>query len=161
MIVEHNTPLGKYCSIANSVQTAIGAHPTKEWVSSHPSTYSANNISRKSYVSVSKFDEKVKRANIGNDVWIGTGAIILGGVSISDDAIVAAGAVVTKDVPPYAIVGGVPAKVIRYRFENAQIQWLLNFQWWNKPDQWIQKHINEFEQIESFITSIEAEGDNK
>ena len=70
--------------------------------------------------------------HIGNDVWIGLNATILDGVTIGDGAIVAAGAVVTKDVPPYAVVAGVPAKIIKYRFTESQIDFLLKFRWWEK-----------------------------
>jgi acetyltransferase-like isoleucine patch superfamily enzyme len=72
---------------------------------------------------------------IGNDVWIGSSVTLKGGITIDDDAIVAMGAVVTKDVPPFAIVGGVPAKVIRYRFSEAEISAINASQWWNKDDE--------------------------
>ena len=88
---------------------------------------------------------------IGNDVWIGEGVTIKGGVRIGDGAIVAMNACVTKDVPPYAIVGGVPAKIIRYRFTDEQIKFLLDFQWWNKSLEWIEKHAEIFVDIETFI----------
>ena len=68
---------------------------------------------------------------IGNDVWIGRGAFIKGGVTIGDGAVIAAHAVVTKDVPPYAIVCGVPAKIIKYRFDCETIKELLDLKWWN------------------------------
>lgn len=73
-------------------------------------------------------------AEIGNDVWIGQNAVIMDGVKIGDGAIVAAGAVVTKDVAPYAIVGGVPAKLIKYRFDEATIKDLLRLKWWELSD---------------------------
>lgn len=82
---------------------------------------------------------------IGNDVWIGTGATILTGVQIGHGAIVAANAVVTQDVPPFAIVGGTPAKVIRYRFESEVIDWLLELAWWNWPPEKIKKNAALFE----------------
>jgi acetyltransferase-like isoleucine patch superfamily enzyme len=81
---------------------------------------------------------------IGNDVWVGAGAIILSGVSIGDGAIVAAGAVVTKDVPPYAIVGGNPAKLIRYRFSEDQIAKLLSISWWNWSEDKIKANLDSF-----------------
>ena len=89
--------------------------------------------------------------HIGNDVWIGLNATILDGVTIGDGAIVAAGAVVTKDVPPYAVVGGVPAKIIKYRFTESQIDFLLKFRWWEKDRKWIQQNYKRFQDIESFI----------
>jgi acetyltransferase-like isoleucine patch superfamily enzyme len=81
---------------------------------------------------------------IGNDVWVGVGAIILSGVTVGDGAIIAAGSVVTHDVPPYAIVGGIPAKVIRFRFSEQQIKKLLDISWWNWSDQKIAANINLF-----------------
>jgi len=78
---------------------------------------------------------------IGNDVWIGFEAVIMSGVAIGDGAIVGARAVVTKDVPPYTIVGGVPAKEIRKRFSDERISELLSLKWWDWPEEKIQKNI--------------------
>jgi acetyltransferase-like isoleucine patch superfamily enzyme len=89
---------------------------------------------------------------IGNDVWIATDAIILSDVRIGDGAIVAAGAVVTKDVPPYAVVGGVPAKVIKYRFDERTINELLRIRWWDWSDETIIENMDIFYgDIESFL----------
>jgi len=81
---------------------------------------------------------------VGHDVWIGAGAIILSGVKIGNGAIIGAGAVVAKDVPPYAIVGGVPAKVIRMRLSEAQINALAKIQWWNWPLEKVQANLELF-----------------
>lgn len=78
---------------------------------------------------------------IGSDVWIGFEAVILGGVTVGDGAVIGARAVVTKDVPPYTIVGGVPAKPIRKRFSDEVISRLLKLQWWNWPEEWIRKNL--------------------
>ena len=90
---------------------------------------------------------------IGNDVWIGFRALVLSGVNIGDGAVIAAGAVVASDVPPYAIVVGNPAKVIRYRFTNAEIKYLLAIRWWDWDIEKIEKNIQNLcsTEIEKFI----------
>ena len=94
---------------------------------------------------------------IGNDVWIGEGVTIKGGVTIGDGAVLAMNACVTRDVPPYAIVGGVPAKIIRYRFDNNIIQGLLSIRWWDKPEDWIIEHAPDFCDITKFINNFRNE----
>lgn len=146
-----NAKIGKYCCIASNVKTVRGTHPTKEWVSVHPAFYSTKKQCGMTYVEEDRFSEYKSIIEIGNDVWIGDSALILDGVKIGDGAIVAAGAVVTKDVPPYAIVGGVPAKVIRYRFSDKEIEYLLNLKWWNKPEQWIKENADKFSDINNLL----------
>lgn len=85
-----------------------------------------------------------KIVNIGNDVWIGRNCIIMDGVTIGDGAIIAAGAIVTKDIPPYAIAGGIPAKVIKFRFPQEMIDRLEEIKWWNLPDEEITRVIDLF-----------------
>ena len=88
-------------------------------------------------------------------MWIGSGAYIKSGVRIGDGAVIGAGAVVTKDVEPYAIVGGIPAKVIRYRFSREQIEALLNIKWWNKDDKWLEENGKFFVDIQQFINKFQ------
>lgn len=96
--------------------------------------------------------DKFKKSKIGNDVWIGRNAIITNGGNVGNGAVVAAGAVVTKDVPDYAIVGGIPARVIRYRYTQAQIEALNRIQWWNWSDDEIRERYDDFFlPIEKFI----------
>ena len=92
-----------------------------------------------------------KKTTIGNDVWIGSNAIIIAGVKIGNGAIIGAGAVVTKDVPDYAVVGGVPARIIKYRFDPETINKLQQIQWWNWDDQLIAERFKDFLDINSFV----------
>ena len=94
-------------------------------------------------------DEKEHSAVvIGNDCWINSYVTIISGVTIGDGAVVLAGAVVTRNVPPYAIVAGVPAKVIKYRYEKQDCDWLLQTQWWNKDEEWLRENWKAFNDIE-------------
>lgn len=110
----------------------LGRHPTN-FISTHPIFYSSRRQTGKTFAKKNLIEE-IARISIGNDVWIGARAVILDGISVGDGAIIAAGAVVVKDVPPYAVVGGVPAKVIRYRFTEDVIEQLLDWKWWQLPD---------------------------
>lgn len=122
---ERKVTIGSFCSISKEVRIITGGiHPT-DWVSTFP-------IRVKVGVDISYDGMPTSKGeiNIGHDVWIGTGATILSGVNIGSGAIIAACSMVTKDVPPYAIVTGIPAQVIRYRFTLEQINELLKIEWW-------------------------------
>lgn len=151
--------IGRYCSIANYVKTTSGTHPTSVFVSTHPCFFSTKKQAGFTYVTNDLFQEKIcadDKGNgivIGNDVWIGQGVTILEGVTIGDGAIIAAGAVVVKDVEPYSIVGGVPAKLIKWRFSQEQIEKLMKLKWWEKEEDWVVKHSSTFSDIELFLSS--------
>ena len=160
-----NTSIGRFCSIADRVCVLGTTHPVGDYVSTHPAFYSPIPRSRISFSQKQVFDEYLYNdisrkyyVEIGNDVWIGFGAIILGGISIGDGAVIAAGSVVTKDVPDYAIVGGVPARIIKYRFNSDEIQKLKEFRWWNKSKEWLRYHSESFVDIGSFMEMIDTEG---
>lgn len=127
----HNTIIGKFTSISDCCVIGLPGHPTNH-LSTSPIFTAPFNALRETWVKDVFYQAGVK-VEIGNDVWIGYGVMIPNNIKIGDGAIVAAGAVVTKDVPPYAIVGGVPARVIKYRFDEEKIKKLLKLQWWNKP----------------------------
>lgn len=124
-----NSDVGSFCSIAPQVRIGgFGGHPT-QWLSTHPIFYSPLKQVGISFSEETKFEEN-KRTVIGNDVWVGTRAIVLDGVHVGDGAVIAAGAVVVKDVQPYSIVGGVPAKEIKKRFDDDVIIGLERLKWW-------------------------------
>jgi chloramphenicol O-acetyltransferase type B len=139
--VVQNTTIGKFCSIANDVAIGLGGHPI-ELFSTSTLFYRIKNTLSISLVKQNLEFDEYKEINIGNDVWIGARAIIMDGVTIGDGAIVAANSVVTKQVPPYAIVGGVPAKIIRYRFSETKIEELLELKWWGWDLRKIKTHYN-------------------
>jgi len=119
--------IGKYCSIANRVIMDCGMQLHTNRVTTSALNFHFNGTLVDGF---SKGD-----IHIGNDVWVGEGVLIMSGVRIADGAVVAARAVVTKDVPPYAVVGGVPARVLKYRFQPEVIQRLLKLKWWDWPDE--------------------------
>lgn len=141
-----HTSIGRYCSIAQAVCAGPGQHAT-HGLSTHPFTNDPLDATAKlssfeeyrriiGHRSFSPSPDAPRRAaapaiKIGNDIWIGTRAIIMEGVTIGDGAVIAAGAVVTRDVAPYSIVGGVPAHPIRSRFPAKVIDQLLELKWWN------------------------------
>jgi virginiamycin A acetyltransferase len=143
------TKIGKFCAIGPNCLFGWGLHPTDKFVSTHPAFYSKGKQAGITFAEKSFFEE-YKRIIIGNDVWIGANVIILDGVQIGHGAIIAAGAVVTKDVPDYAICGGVPAKLIRYRFDEKTINDLLDSKWWDKDIEWLKSNYKSFLDIEEF-----------
>lgn len=153
--------IGRYCSIGHKVTVLTGTHPSHRFVSTHPTFFSLGLQNGTTYVSTQKFKEKIYADEnnkygciIGNDVWIGYNATIMGGCTIGDGAIVAAGALVKENVEPYTIVAGQPAKVIGKRFEDEKIAFLMKIKWWDKPEAWIKSHADDFEDISKFERNI-------
>ena len=138
-----NATIGNFTAIGKSTVITVGQHPTN-YLTFHSIFYKKGNWGwHDDWIAPIDFTPK-KTVTIGNDVWIGRQCIIMDGVTIGDGAIVATGAVVTKDVPPFAIVGGVPAKVIKYKFSQEFIDRLEEIQWWNLPDEKITEVVDLF-----------------
>jgi len=154
--------IGNYCAIGDNVRICLGNHPTRDFVSVHPCFYSKDGQGTPSYVnedlfSGHKFVDKEEKfvVELGNDIWIGNDVSILDGIRIGNGAIIGIGSVVTKDVEPYSIVGGIPAKLIRMRFTEEEIIFLINLEWWNKPNDWIRENAGNFLSIKKLIDAEE------
>jgi acetyltransferase-like isoleucine patch superfamily enzyme len=128
--------IGKYCSFASGVQILLGGEHRTDWISTYPF-----NILLPEALHIDGHPNSKGDIIIGNDVWIGLNAIILSGVTVGNGAVIGAGAIVVKDVPPYSIAAGNPAKIIRYRFTEEQINHLEQIAWWNWPDEKVREAI--------------------
>lgn len=166
-----NGKIGRFTSIAPHARCNVGRHPyTYPYVTTAPCFFSLNpNHSQNgsTFATSQEYDElayadKEKKyvISVGNDCWIGEGAFIVGGTEIADGVVVLAHAVVTKNVPPYAIVGGVPAKIIGYRYSEDDIKFLLKIKWWNNSLTWFETHwylLNDFDKLKQYYESKNAD----
>lgn len=144
--------VGKFCSIGPNSAIGLGHH-TLNNLSTSPLFTEKYNATGHTWTD--KHDVyPYKKVIVGNDVWIGSRVMVVGGVTIGNGAVLAAGAVVTKDVPPYAVVGGVPAKVIRYRFSEDIVKFLEELEWWNLPESELKEHIELFQKEEVKIDDL-------
>lgn len=133
--------IGRFSSIAHGVRVLRGTHPFEApFVTTSPVFFSTRKQAMETFAKEQMFDEILPPVTIGNDCWIGERVSIVGGCSIGDGAVVLTGAVVTKDVPPYAVVGGVPAKILKYRYDEDTVNWLQNIRWWDRPQEWLREN---------------------
>lgn len=157
-----NAKIGRFTSIAPYVRVLISRHPfSYPFVSTSPAFFSNKKQCNYSFVIKSLFEEQKMLSNgyaieIGNDCWICDHVILSPNIKVADGAVVLPGAVVTKDIPPYAIVGGVPAKIIRYRYSTEDIEYLCNLKWWNKPIDWLEQNYNLFLDINALKNHTNA-----
>jgi acetyltransferase-like isoleucine patch superfamily enzyme len=151
-----NADIGKFCSLAGGIHVGLSQHAS-HYVSTHPAFYLRDTPLVKIFSKGDMFDP-CRRVRIGHDVWIGQNAMIMGGVIIGTGAIIAAGAVVTKDVPEYAVAGGVPAKILKYRFEQKIREGVIRSQWWDKPQDWLEKNFMLFKDPGHFINKDAPHG---
>jgi len=130
--IDNHTTIGRYCSIASSCTIGAAKHPT-DWLSTHPFQYHGP-----TEPDVMLREREFPHTEIGHDVWIGANAVVLAGVKIGSGAVVGAGAIVTRDVEPYSVVVGAPAKIKRWRFTDEIVRELLSLAWWDLPPEAIQ-----------------------
>ena len=143
--------IGSFTSIANGVVIGGGMHPI-EWVSTSPVFYEGRDSVKAKFSEYKR--EPLKKTIIGHDVWIGQNALIKQGVNVGTGAVVGMGSIVTKDVEPYTIVAGNPAKVIRKRFEDSMVSGLLGSKWWEFNDEKLFKYSKFFKSPNNFIEAI-------
>ena len=146
-----NTKIGSFCSIGNHVKIGGGEHPYS-WVSTSPVFYKGRDSVKAKF---SEFDRvEIRTTIIGNDVWVGQNSLIKQGITIGHGAIIGMGSVVTKDVEPYSIVAGVPAKKIKLRFSEDLISKLIKSKWWDLKENELNKAAENIKDPIKFLDSI-------
>lgn len=145
-----NCTIGKFCSIAQGVSVGLGMHPINKFVSTHPAFYSIHKQCGISFTQKQKFEE-TGYVEIGHDVWIGVNSVISDNVRIGNGAVIAANSFVNSNIPDYAIAGGNPAKVIKFRFNEEQIDFLNKLKWWDKDSTWLEDNQELMLDINSLI----------
>lgn len=150
--VIERSEIGPFTSIGSEVMCGMGSHPLN-FISTYPGFYSKN-ASGSKWLGVEHETAEFEPVKIGADVWIGARALIMGNVNIGHGAVIAAGAIVTKDIPPFAIVGGIPAKIIRYRFNPDTIKLILESNWWNNSFETLSKVAKDSNDPIKFINQL-------
>lgn len=154
----YNCTIGKFNSIATGVRINPVQHPMRQRAAAHHFTYRAHHYGLGE--EDAEFLERRKELTVttGHDVWMGHNAIIMGGVTIGNGAVVAAGAVVTHDVAPYEIVGGVPARHMGWRYDKEIIDAMERIQWWNWSHETLKARLKEFNNVEKFVQDYDTKG---
>jgi len=148
-----NTKIGNFCSIAGGCNIGGTSH-TLNWVSTSSVFHRWNNVMKKNFA---RFEYDIfQETEIGNDVWIATNAMIKAGVKISNGAVIGMGSVVTRDIGPYEIWAGNPARMVRKRFDDETIEKLEKIKWWDWEDKIIEEYANCFNNPLEFISKVEA-----
>jgi len=152
--------LGRFCSLGSFIHNTTGNHPTSIFVSTHPAFFSSGNrlfkYSEENKFQEFRFAQYPYLVNIGNDVWIGDNVVIADGITIGDGAVVGACSFVNKDIPPYSVYAGIPAKEIKKRFSQDDIDFLMELQWWNNDEKWIAEHAKYFSDIKLLREIVET-----
>lgn len=128
--------IGNFCSIAGGVKIFLGGEHRPDWATTYPF-----NVLWPSASAIPGHPKTKGDVTIGSDVWIGAEAVILSGVKVGHGAVIGTRAVVAKNVPPYAVVVGNPSRIVKYRFEPAIVERLLNVAWWDRSDEFIENHL--------------------
>ena len=152
--------IGRFCSIASNVRIGLekNGHPS-DWLSSSPAQYSESYLCKNRMLPSLSYEPVLNTTTIGSDVWIGDGAIVMNGVDVGVGAIIASGAIVTKSVPAYAVVAGVPARVVKYRFEREIIQRMLDSCWWCLPINFLENLP--FASVDECLLLLESRGSER
>ena len=152
-----NVSLGRFCSLGPDLKIGLASHPLGNFVSTYPAFYSPSNEGCAIQMRSDKiFKDEIKKTIIGHDVWLGASVIIPGGIKIATGSVIAAGSVVVKDVEPYSVNGGNPARFIRYRFPQTIIEKLIQSKWWEWPLSMIKENIDRYSNIDEFIEYLDS-----
>ena len=150
-----NCKIGRFCSISDNVCIGLSSHPM-EWVTTSPAFHFGRGSIPKDLAALS-YDSDPPLTTVGNDVWIGQNVLIKPGITVGDGAVIGMGSVVTRDVPPYAVVAGNPARVIRMRFAPEIIERLIASAWWDLPPKLLKEYASLIPDPERFLERIEEQ----
>lgn len=152
-----SSDIGRYCSIGDNVTIGLNGHPLG-WVSTSPAFYAAQDNAFAGDLSTTlKHDTSSPLTRIGNDVWIGKNAMLRAGITVGDGAVIGMGSVVTKDVAPYTIVAGNPARVVRMRFPQELADRLQASRWWDLKPETLKRYTHLMDKPEAFLTALESD----